>query len=297
MSALVSNSTEDNALVAQLNSLEDNDFASLEQLLMTEGTEKEWAVALKLNNFGLIESLLGKLDGESSADAASSSSSPLSELEKDDLITILKCLALSCNILPSVWRLYSDAHGINSVINVTDTVVNLITSAIDAKLASSPKKIRPNSVPYAGFDVRDIADYNVRYNDENEVLDEGEQLRQEELQKLNDNLEVYLLVLCQLYSCSLPSLSHRLQQERTKLPDKRDESDTTHSSVTIAAANAHDEFGIEKRCLTWCERILEYTNKADEELFLQALKFVSHINFHFDTSEVSLKNQSSPLSR
>lgn len=299
MSALVSDSDEDNAVVESLSNLEEDDFAALEQILMTEGTEKEWAAALKMNEFELIDSLVGKLDGGSSAGAASSSSSSAAA-EKDDVITILKCLALSCNIVPSIWQLYSDFHGIEKVINITDTVVNLITCAVSMKLASSPKKIRPNSVPYAGFDVRDIADYNVRYNEEDAALDEGEQLKQEELQQLDNCLEVYLLVLCQLYSSPLQSLSQRLQTESAQLPEEEIENDTaaaSGSNTTMVETTTHNVIGIQKTCLVWCKHVLEYTNKVDEDYFLQALKFVSHINFHFDTSKVSLKNQSSPLSR
>ena len=234
----------------------------------------EWMEALKMNDFGITDSLVDRLKDCSLVDSALSSSS--AALTRDEVITILKCLALSGNILPSIWQLYSDSLGVEKVLQLTDTVVGLVTSAIDVKLASSPKKARPNSVPYAGFDMRDIVDYNVCYDEGDAAIDEDEQLREQQLQQLDESLELYLLVLCQLYGRPLSSLSHRLEYEK--------------STPSV-------EISIEKKCLYWCERTLLYTNKVDEAFFLQALKFVCLVNFHFDTSEISLQNQSSPVSR
>ena len=310
MSELVA---ESNAVVQQLNSLEEDDYASLEQLLMTGGTDKEWSFALKMNDFGVIDALLDKVvcgsgAGEGTGVASSSSSSSSSSKEA---VTIFKCLALSCNILPTLWQQHSNLHGIHNILRLTDTVVSLITCTIDLKLASSPKKVRPNSTPYAGFDVRDIADYNVNYNEEDPTLDEDEQLQDQKLQQLDDSLQVYLLVLCQLYACSLPSLSHILQYESENSHQSSEIATNNHSNsrststtttTTTTATTMDDEednvnIGVGTRCLAWCKDILECCHKVDEVHFLQALKFVSYVNFHFDTSEVSLKNQSSPISR
>ena len=307
MSELVA---ESNAVVQQLNSLEEDDYASLEQLLMTGGTDKEWSFALKMNDFGVIDALLDKVVcGSGAGEETGVTSSSSSSSSKED-VTIFKCLALSCNILPTLWQQYSDLHGIHNILRLTDTVVSLIICTIDVKLASSPKKVRPNSTPYAGFDVRDIADYNVNYNEEDPTLDEDEQLHDQKLQQLDGSLQVYLLVLCQLYACSLPSLSHILQCESENshqsseiATNKHSNNSRSTSTTTTTTATTMDNeegniyIGVGTRCLAWCKDILECCHKVDEVHFLQALKFVSYVNFHFDTSEVSLKNQSSPISR
>ena len=193
----------------------------MEEALKFQGSESEWKEIFEHKDFAILLNL-----------------SRLCSQRHYPLETRLKsatCIAYSCNIQPNLWNDSNIAFGENTIsllYSVTSGSILALNEMILEMNESKSKDVAHRNVPYAGFDERDIKEYdmtgyeeyekkNKRNNNDNDTdhnyeKDFHELDEQEELDK--EKIMIWILVIIQIYTGKCEVIRANLLQNQ-KLSD------------------------------------------------------------------------------
>lgn len=233
-----------NTILAELDKIEPDDFCALEKLLQT-GSDSEWLTVIAINECSFLQTLLMYI--------VNKNSSP--DREEQTLFKCISCLVYLGHIHSAMWNVYTNIHG------TTDLFQRCLVVLVELIEKSSQQlkvqTFRPKSVPYSGFDTRDIADYNLSYNADDYIDPICDPIDHQ------TSLRVLLLVLYQIFSYHIDCLIRQLKTERT--PD-------TQNLIDVI--------------LNSCKIILIST-KEYEEFYLESIKIVAAVNFYFPSLQLN----------
>ena len=196
---------------------DDNEYLDeLEEALKYQGSELEWKEIFAYNDFAIILNL-----------------SRLCSQHQYTLKTRLKsakCLAYSCNIQPNLWNDSITAFGDNTIsllYSVTSgSILGLNEMILEMNELRKNNEIANRNVPYAGFDERDIKEYDMRgyeeyenknkKNDNNGDSDYNHEKDEEDLDE--EKVMIWILVIIQIFTGKCDVIRSNLLSNR-KLSD------------------------------------------------------------------------------
>lgn len=166
------------------------------------------------------------------------------------------CLAFAGQICADLWRdfaasarnTFAETGGdSNSDACVPELLTKIFIAAQVAVCNIQSLEVRiqrlaaskQSQTPYAGFDVRDVAAYNLSddYNDHNNSS--SEEQRQTEMDACRETVMVYLLLLFQMFCNEITSLTALVRVQRTNaLLTDPDQDEASHGTNVTAAVEA-----------------------------------------------------------
>jgi hypothetical protein len=191
-----------------------------------------------------------------------------------------RCFAYGFMAYPSMWVAYAK---LNPTIDHIYSVMNSAVLRIKELLALPPES-KP-SVPYAGFDARDVKDFNMENMEEFEDEDEDEDSRRKKdpcyMTGSVDSsvaVSIWLLVLFQMFRSATTIIGDEFRNKRS------DDGDDVDDQVVDQVLQSLTD-------------LLVATNGMKEDAYLQCIKVVTALNWQVpkkdpmsDTTEVSSTN-------
>ncbi len=240
----------------------------LQNALQNTGTDEEWQHAFRTHNYALTEYLLLFLNTTTNASLANSSS---------------QVLAYGGNICPNLWKEYINDWDVNltKILNIAKSCLYNIDKLINVidedRRCSTYNTIQQ---PYAGFDERDIKEFNLNTEDYADYIEnkkENERVTShgikglEEVSDLQATLMVWSLLLTQLFNKEIFILKDLIKDERLLLLEN--ENDEAHDNNNNTN-NISDLMSIVKT-------LLNYATNVDENIYEQFIKAIAAINVQF----------------
>jgi len=224
----------------------------LQFCLETAGTEEEWTIAFHAQD-GILMSYLLLFMHES-----------VHPLLRDGAA---RCLAYGTMAHPKLWRDYCQLS------NSADHMVAVMGSAVGRikTLVAMPPDARPN-VPYAGFDERDIKDFNMEHMEEYDAV-ENEERGSCYMEGSTDSattVAIWLLMLFQMFRVPTRLLGDEFRARRAQVQN-------VDSSGTQPQCTAHpttDKF------LSMLAELLFSSDHMKEDSYLLCIKTVAAVNWH-----------------
>jgi hypothetical protein len=238
----------------------------LQNALQNSGTDEEWQHAFRTHNYALTEYLLLFLNKTTNASLANSSS---------------QVLAYGGNICPNLWKEYINDWDVNllKITNIAKVCIynmNKLINVIDEDRRCST--INTIQQPYAGFDERDIKEFNLNTEDYADYIEnkkENERVTShgikglEEVSDLQATLMVWSLLLTQLFNKEIFILKDFIKDERFLLDNGGDGGEGTQNTTYIT------------ELVTIVSTLLSHATNVDENIYEQFIKAIAAVNIQF----------------
>jgi hypothetical protein len=104
----------ENIIIQSLSELDQDDLASVEELLQT-GSDQDWQIAIEFNDFQLVKSMIETLIARGSGGG--------------DISLVCRCIGLASNIHPSLWRKYVTLHKEIDILRATSVLTSITEAA------------------------------------------------------------------------------------------------------------------------------------------------------------------------
>lgn len=244
----------------------------LQNALQNTGSDEEWQHAFRTHNYALTEYLLLFLNTTANASLATSSS---------------QVLAFGGNICPNLWKEYINDWDVNliKILNVAKSCLYNIDKLINVidedRRCSAYNTIQQ---PYAGFDERDIKEFNLNTEDYADYIEnkkENERVSShgikglEEVSDLQATLMVWSLLLTQLFNKEIFILKDSIKDERCLLLDGENNDSNTNKVGDL---------------ITMVKTLLSYATNVDENIYEQFIKAIAAVNVQFASRSNSENN-------
>jgi len=226
-----------------------------DQLEGGAGSDEDWRLALTTNDFALVEYLLRILDEEAPAALSKAAA---------------QCLAIAGTVYPKLWADFTcDAE------RLRDLLRKSIFLAINVcALATTKKMVKSASVPYIGFDERDVADYNL------EGIERDAETGGEQDEEVQTSLLVLLLLLTQIYAQDISAFKSSFDTSVASAEDVEALCRMSREEIQQALASAQDDEHIStsRTVKLTCVALLSLVPSFSEDTYLLALKCISGLN-------------------
>lgn len=241
----------------------------LKSALEQKGTDKEWLVAATSMEYLLVQYLLSVIN---------SANSPAGHLKKASV-----CLALTGTVVPQLWSQFvCTDKKLELLLHSAVSCVNNVHLLVD-QLQQLRSRDSCSGLPYAGFDQRDIKEFNLAEDYNQPDRDSyGNML---DIDLLQDSIQVWLLLLFQWFSSPLSVLSHSLKNDRAKVLGLKPTGSSSSAAEPIST----------RICSTLVEPLLVLSYYLPDNAFVEFIKALAAINSQFPSidiigsSEVAIK--------
>jgi len=219
------------------------------------GADEDWTLALSTNDFALVEYLLRVLDERVPPSLSKAAA---------------QCLAVAGTVYQKLWADFiCDTDRLHDVLSMSIFLVKNISA-----LAITKKMVKSASVPYIGFDERDVADYNL------EGIEREEESGAEQDEEVQNSLLVLLMLLTQIYAQDVSVLKASFGTSASSAEGVEAVSRMTSDEIlkALAAAQCEEQISTSRTMKLTCASLLLLMPSFSEDAYLLALKTISGLN-------------------
>jgi len=219
------------------------------------GADEDWMRAVATNDFALVEYLLRLLDDRAPSDLSKAAA---------------QCLAFAGTVYPKLW-----ADFIYDEDRLHEVLSKSIFLASNISAWAVTKKMRTvASVPYIGFDERDVADFGLV------GLEREEETGAAEDEEVETSLLVLLMLLTQIYTHDISAVkgSWGASSFSTEEVDGMCRLPADEVLKELAAAHGEEHISTSRTLKLICAVLLLLMPSFSEDAYLLALKSICSLN-------------------